>query len=481
MGIGAIRLLVAAMAALMVAGMTGAPQPAAPRVTTSGGVVEGKQEADRIVFRGVPFAAPPLDALRWQPPRPIHWKGVRRATDPAPACLQGDYGWNRGEYVFASEDCLTLDIETPALAGRHPVLVWIHGGSNHAGSPQGIFMTSMVDHGIVVVGVRYRLGTLGFLAPRGAGASGGNYGLMDQIAALRWVQANVTRFGGDPDAVTIGGQSAGAQDVGLLLAAPAARPLFARAIMESGTPGFGVPYRSMKDAHRLDDQHRAILGRLDAHEASPVALIAADARLHDAALNSDEYLWLRATIDGVVLPRSPDTLLADAPAKPLLIGTNAVELDLWGGRPYRDGLLTRTYGTNEAAARTYYGIAAGIDPAPDTRLGSIDQRIATDATFVCPTDRLARLWAAKGAPVYRYVFDAAPGGGLTSHSRELSYVFGQDHAGDAHMQDYWAAFIASGTPTAAWPRWPQRMRFDAAGAHAEPATVPAICELTDAL
>ena len=480
MSIGATRVLIAA-AALMVAGMTSAAHPWVPRVKTTGGIVEGTRKPDRVVFLGVPFAAPPTEAFRWQPPRPIRWRGVRRAVDPAPACLQGDYGWNHAEYVFASEDCLTLDIATPAMTGRHPVLVWIHGGSNHAGSPRDLFMTSMVDHGIVVVGVRYRLGTLGFLAPRAAGASGGNYGLMDQIAALRWVQVNIARFGGDPDAVTIGGESAGAQDVGLLLAAPAARPLFARAIMESGTPSFGVPYRSIDDAHRLGDQLRAILGGLDPHKASSVALIAADTKLHDATLNSDEYLWLRATIDGVVLPRAPDSLLTVAPAKPLLIGTNAVELDLWGGRPYRDGLLARTYGRNEGAARAYYGIVAGIDPAPDPRQGSIDQRIATDATFACPTDQLARLWAAKGAPVYRYIFDAAPGGGRTGHTGELSYVFGNDLAGDAHLQDYWAAFIASGKPTAAWPRWPQRMRFDATGAHAEPATVPAICGLADAL
>lgn len=298
---------------------------------------------------------------------------------------------------------------------------------------------------------------------------------------MRWVRANIARFGGDPDAVTIGGESAGAQDVGLLLAAPAARPLFSRAIMESGTPGFGVPYRSLDEAHRLGDQLTAFLDGGDPHQASPAALIAADARLHDAALNSDEYLWLRTTVDGAVLPRAPDALLGEAPAKPLLIGTNAVELDLWGGRAYRDGLLARTYGGSQPAARAYYGIDGGRDPETAPRTGSVDQRIATDATFTCPTDRMTRLWAGKSAPVYRYVFDDAPGNGITSHARELSYVFGRDRAGGARLQDYWAVFIKTGKPTTAWPRWPRRMRFDANGANTETADTPAICALASDL
>jgi len=168
-----------AVAMLALSGATVAADRAGPRVSTTSGIVEGDRKADRTIFRGIPFAAPPLGALRWQPPQPIRWAGVRPAADPAPACLQGNHGWNRAAYVFASEDCLTLDIETPTTTGRHAVLVWIHGGSNHAGSPIDTFMTSMVGEGIVVVGVRYRLGVLGFLAPRGSGATGGNYGLMD--------------------------------------------------------------------------------------------------------------------------------------------------------------------------------------------------------------------------------------------------------------------------------------------------------------
>ncbi|HWK35153.1 carboxylesterase family protein [Sphingomonas sp.] len=468
--------LVWALAGLLVA--PGAAQTTvAPRVVTTGGTIDGSRAADRLIFRGVAFAAPPVGPLRWQPPQPLRWSGVRRAIDRAPACIQADYGWNRADYLFASEDCLTLDIATPSLTGSRAVLVWIHGGSNHAGGPGDTVMSSLVGQGVVVVAVRYRLGTLGFLAPRSPQGTGGNYGLMDQIAALRWVRANIARFGGDPAKVTIGGESAGAQDVGLLLAAPAARDLFRQAIMQSGTPAFGMAYRPVEQAFRLGDQLVAALDGLDPRDASPAALVAADGRLHDADIVHDDYLWLRTTIDGVVLPESPAALLAAAPGKPLLIGTNVRELDIPGGRPFRDGFIAGHYGAKADAARAAYRIGGGVDPAPAPRGGTIDERISTDATFVCPADRLARLWAGKGAPVYRYVFDDAPGGGMTSHARELSYVFGEDRAGGVHLQDYWAAFIKTGAPGGGWSGWPRRMRFDASGATPEPAKIPTVCDL----
>ncbi|VVT15033.1 Carboxylic ester hydrolase [Sphingomonas sp. EC-HK361] len=475
------RMTWVSLIALLASGALPAQTPRTPRVATTGGTVAGRQADDRVVFRGIPFAAPPVGPLRWRAPQPIRWTGVRPAIDRAPACVQADYGWNHADYLFASEDCLTLDVATPALTGKRAVLVWIHGGSNHAGGPGDTVLSSLVRQGVVVVAVRYRLGTLGFLAPRSAEETGGNYGLMDQIAALRWVRANIARFGGDPDRVTLGGESAGAQDVGLLLAAPAAHDLFRQAIMESGTPAFGMPYRPIEDAFRIGDQLAAQLRGVPPRDASAAALIAADGKLHDAAIGHDDYLWLRTTIDGTVLPRSPAALLASAPPKPLLIGTNVAELDLPGERAYRDAFLATRYGTKAEAARAYYGIAGGVDPAPDPRSGTVDLRISTDGTFVCPADRFVKLWANKGAPVYRYIFDGAPDGGMTSHARELSYVFGEDRVGGVHLQDYWAAFIKTGSPGGAWRAWPQRIRFDAAGARSESATSPAICGMADDL
>src|SRR4051794_309484 len=220
----------------------------------------------------------------------------------------------------------------------------------------------IVREGIVLVGIRYRLGIFGFLShpalSREGGGSSGNYALMDQIAALRWVRANIAKFGGDPDDVTIAGESAGSQDVSLLLAAPAARGLFKKAIMESGTPGFGMSFRSLEEAERIGEEAGDLLGAggdIDKlRHVSVPALLAADLKLHDAALPDDASMWVRTTIDGAVFPKSPRDLIAEGPSRPILIGTNRIELDLPGGRTHRDEFLTQSFGLREAEARAFY-------------------------------------------------------------------------------------------------------------------------------
>ena len=485
-----IRLITAAAMAAI------ASVPAAAQlVKVDGGEVRGGSADGGLLFRGIPFAAPPLGERRWKKPAPvIAWTGVREATRAAPACLQNDYGWNRSDFLTGQEDCLTLDVRTPALAGRRPVVVWIHGGSNRAGSPSDMTL-SPIGKRVVVVGVRYRLGIFGFLSSRAltaeAGGSG-NYGLMDQVAALEWVQRNIARFGGDPANVAIAGESAGSQDVGLMLAAPAARPLFNKAIMESGTPGFGLPFRSLTDAERIGAQlddllgTKGDLGRL--RRISVPALLAADRQLHDDALDADDYLWLRTTIDGRLLTAAPDHLLAKAPPKPLLIGSNRFELDVPGGRPHRDSFLARAFGANEAAARRFYGFDAN-DPPADPRLGTRDQQLATDVTFRCPAGRMAQVVAAKGAPVWRYEFDASAGGGMTTHAAEIPFAFGDSTFGPKlSLMPYWLSFIESGDPNApglaAWPRFNEggaHVRFDSAGVTSKGPLRPEICGLVDAL
>jgi para-nitrobenzyl esterase len=410
------------------------------------------------VFRGIPFAAPPLAERRWTPPAPPPpWRGVRTATAPAPACPQADFGWNHHDFVFQSEDCLTLDVGTGSVSGRRPVLVWIHGGSNIAGSPGEMAASPIVAKGIVVVAVRYRLGALGFLMHRGLPASG-NLGLLDQVAALRWVRDNIARFGSDPDRVTIAGESAGAQDVGLLLAVPAARGLFHRAILESGTPEFGLPTRSREQALRIGDQFDRLLGTngdvTALRSAAPAAIVAAGQQLHDAKLTDNDYRWLRATVDGTVLPAEPSTLIAAAPSRDVLIGTNAFELDLPGGTTRRDAFIALSYGEHEAAARTHYRLDRP-DPAADPRRGTRDQQIATDATFRCPALQLATRLATRGAGVWSYEFDGAPGGGMTRHSAELPYIFGTQRLGSVSLADYWANFVKTGDPNGSGlPAWP---------------------------
>lgn len=487
-----MRLVISSVALLL----SLAAPAAAQSVRVDGGLVNGMPQEGGMLFRGIPFAAPPVEQLRWKPPQPVvRWTGVRDATEPAAACLQNDFGWNRTAFLAGKEDCLTLDVRTPSLSGRRPVLVWIHGGGNYAGSPDDITLSS-VGKDVVLVAIRYRLGIFGFLSHRGltaeSGASG-NYGLMDQIAALQWVQRNIERFGGDPDNVTIAGESAGAQDVGLLLAAPAANRLFHKAIMQSGTPGFGLPFRSLEEAERIGDQADAILGTggdvAKLRTVSVPALLKADKELHDDALESDDYMWIRTTIDGAVLPDHPRVLLSRAPARPLIVGSNRFELDLPGGRPHRDAFVAKAFEANVARARAFYRLDRP-DPAPDPRLGTRDQQIATDVTFRCPAVAMAALMASRGAPVWHYEFDAAPGGAKTWHAAEIPYAFGEETFADGlSLRPYWLEFARTGDPNAAslpdWPRFtrqsPVHVRFDASGATPQGPLRPEICGLLDRL
>ena len=462
-------------------------------VKVDGGLVAGRNWKDSLLFRGIPFAAPPLGALRWKPPQAVPgWTGIRQSVDQPASCMQSDYGWNHGDFLIGSEDCLTLDVRTPAMTGKQPVLVWIHCGSNRAGGPSDIVLSDM-GRSIVLVGVRYRLGIFGFLSHRDLTAkqgASGNYGLMDQIAALKWVQRNIARFGGDPANVTIAGESAGSQDVSLLLAAPAARPLFEKAIMESGTPGFGMPFRSLGDAERIGDQAAALLGtggEIDKmRRVSAAALLRVDLKLHDDALESNDYMWLRITIDGFVLRRSPRQLLSLAPAKPVIIGTNRVELDLPGGRSHRDPFIAKAFEANEQRARSFYRLDEPGNAA-DPRLGTIDEQVATDVTFRCPAARLATILASKGAPVWRYEFDAAPGGGRTSHAVEISYAFGSATFDGLSLAPYWLNFIRDGDPNGPglrrWPRFtaaaPQHLLFSDAGATRLGSLRSKICSMLD--
>jgi para-nitrobenzyl esterase len=351
----------------------------------------------------------------------------------------------------------------------------------------------LVREGIVMVGVRYRLGIFGFLShpalSRESGGSSGNYALMDQIAALRWIRANIARFGGDPDNVTIAGESAGSQDVSLLLAAPAARGLFRNAIMESGTPAFGTSFRSLEEAERTGEEADDLLGAGGdlgkLRRMSVPALLAVDLKLHEAALRDDAELWVRTTVDGAVLPKSPRDLLAEAPARAVILGTNRVEEDIPGGRTHRDALLAGGFGAREAEARAFY---RGVKDDP--RLGTADQQIATDLIFRCPAVALAALLAAKRAPVWRYEFDLAPGGGQTRHAGELSYVYwdGKSAAGQS-VRPYWVNFIKTGDPNgaglAAWPRFTaearEHMAFEEQSFHAAGPLRPQPCNLTDRL
>lgn len=480
----AIRLALALIAGIATAAA------AAPVVEVTGGKLAGavSQDGQAIVFRAIPFAAPPLAARRWKRPGPVvGWSGVRDAKARGAACPQNDYGWNTYDHSHASEDCLTLDVRTPALTGKRPVLVWIHGGSNRAGSAGDSVLSTITRRGIVLVAIQYRLGIFGFLAP---GSTSGNFGLMDQIAALEWVQRNIAQFGGDPANVTIAGESAGSQDVGLLLAAPSAKRLFSRAIMESGTPGFGLAARSLVEARALGDQARTLLGTGPSIGAlrgtTSEALLAIDRKLHDAAIPTDDALWVRPTIDGAVIPQDLRTLLKAAGAKPLLIGSNRAEFGPSAGSARFPEALRPIFGANAARAERFYDFGNAARPH-DKRLGHPELEVATDWIFRCPAGRMADLMAGAGSPVWRYEFDL-PDDALSTHAGELRYIFDDvPIAPGVSMQHYWVNFVKTGDPNAeGLPKWPKyeiglrkHVLFDRRGVTSDAKLRGDICALLD--
>ena len=463
------------------------PEPSAtdvPHVVTTDGDLQGERTSSGgAIFRGIPYAAPPVGELRWRPPQPApRWTGTRSATQPAPPCLQANVGWNRADSARSAEDCLYIDVRTPRLDPKAhlPVLVWIHGGANWGGSAGWVIDSALADRGVVVVTIQYRLGVFGFLShPQLSRESphraSGNYGLMDQVAGLQWVKRNISAFGGDPGAVTLAGHSAGGQDVGLLLLAPQARGLFARAIQQSGTAGFGLPARSLADNERLGEQltERAGVARgereLEALRAvSGRKLLDAQMLLQSHTLADDSYIFLQAVVDGWVIPAPPRDLLQagkSAPV-PLMIGNAAQELTLNGGDSSVWRAVAEGFGTAAPAARMLYGLEEGFQPQDDTLLGSVAMQIADDLTFRCPAGFTASRHLQTGQPVWRYQMEtAAPGAARVDHGSELGFIFGNlplDPGIDGRQpypQTYWVNFIRTGNPNGAgvpeWPRYTQ--------------------------
>ncbi|WP_230480872.1 carboxylesterase/lipase family protein [Sphingomonas sp. Leaf21] len=468
---------------------------AAPVVRVAEGSLRGVREADgRMLFRGIPFAAPPTGPRRWRPPvAATPWRGIRDARASAPSCLQLDEGWNRANATGSREDCLYLEVGTANLspARPQPVMVWIHGGSNRAGGAQGTVGSSLVTRGIVLVSIQYRLGPLGFMAhpaltAEGATRASGNYGLMDQQAALRWVRRNIARFGGDPANVTIFGGSAGGQDVGLQQVSPGARGLFDKAIEQSGTPGFGWAPRDLRTSEAIG-QEIADKAGLSHATADALRAISADRLLQASreiptppGLPDAGTVWLQTTIDGKVITEPPSRTLqrGGGLAVPLLIGSNAREIDFFH---------------DPAAARRGLVEALGSDapalPDGDTRLATAEGRLAlaTDLVFTCPATLVADARQRAGIAVWRYDFGySPPGGPAVTHSSELRYIFhrpGEDGvpADAPDLQGYWIRFARTGNPNGAgasvWPKWDGRgagLSFTDRGT-APTIPMPAVC------
>lgn len=457
--------LCSGLAATAIAGLAGralpaSAAPAAPVVAVEQGRLQGLPVDGGASFRGIPFAAPPVGTLRWRPPAPAParpWHGVRDATRFGLPCAQPDLGWNGVKTTGSSEDCLTLNIWAPSKAHGLPVMVWIHGGAFQGGSGVDPMFdgTSLMKHGVVVVTVNYRLGVLGFLAHPDLAAesprhASGDYGFYDQAAALRWVQRNIARFGGDPRRVTLFGQSAGAASVSALMTSPMAKGLFARSIIESGPPFALGDYKTSAQAGAAVRDW----GRIADLRKLPVQDLLASWGRFAAADPGKRSVG--PVVDGAIITRSPDLAFASGAATPMasIIGNNSRESM---GPPGPDG-IARAFGPEADQARAFYASTTS-DPV----LGDGTNQLATDTTFRCPTVMTQTARAAAGDAVFAYQFEEplpgreAMGAG---HSFELPYVFGNlgksgflggdfssaEHALSADMQAYWTNFARSGDP-----------------------------------
>jgi len=445
---------------------------AAPRVRLAQGELIGlARDHDGAVFLGIPFARPPVGELRWRPPMPATWSGSLETKAYGPACAQDSFGWNAADATRSSEDCLYLDIATPGLnrEAKRPVMVWIHGGANWAGSGAGVVQSSLARKDLVVVSLQYRLGAFGFLShpaltAEGQGASG-NYALMDLIAGLQWIQANIAAFGGDPANVTLFGHSAGGQDVGLLMLSPKARGLFARGILQSGTPGFGFAPRSLAENEAIGAALARQVGVADAAvagpealarlRAAPIAEILKASKALTAPIDDQGFIWTQAVVDGSVLPDAPDRLLAQGrDLAPMIVGSNAREIALFGSDPAR---ARRWIAAQDAPVAQVLGKVYATSPAdPDPVRGDLAMQVATDRMFRCPGEHVAAVRSRGGDKVWRYELEVpAPGGAAVTHGSELGFVF--DAPEGPPMQAYWLNFAHGGDPNGpglkAWPTY----------------------------
>lgn len=455
-----------------------------PPVAVDSGALEGVRDGDLTVYKGVPFAAAPVGDLRWRPPQPVRpWKGIRKTDTFAPACMQKGVSMPGEAPPIVNEDCLYLNIWEPA-GGRGqtlPVLVWIHGGgyTNGSASMPLYWGDELARKGIIVVSIAYRLGPFGFLAygplaQESVPHTTGNYGLMDQIAALQWVQRNIAAFGGDPKRITIAGQSAGGISVSMLMASPLARALFQGAIAESGglfEPIQLAPPYLLANAEREGQQYATSLGvtSLAALRALPAA----------ALLTGDANAVSHPIIDSYVLPVPPYGVFASGRENdvPVLIGSNAEEARaLMDPKAVTPTTFSAALSGNLGAPLPLINSIAGAyphDTAVQAQESAID--LETDLRFGWDMWTWAVLQAHTGrSPVYYYEFKQSPpfprgsvyAGWGASHFAELWYVFDHlqqypwrwtpaDHRLADEMSSYWANFVKSGNPNGAGlPHWP---------------------------
>ncbi|HUA21615.1 MAG TPA: carboxylesterase family protein [Bryobacteraceae bacterium] len=486
-------------------------------VNVTGGRVTGVAVNGIVSFKGIPFAAPPVGELRWKPPQPVQpWTGVKQANAYGPSCMQDpNFVKIFGAPPAISEDCLYLNIWTPAKTpgDKLPVMVWIYGGGFVGGmtSIPAYDGTRLAEKGVVLVSVAYRLGVFGFLADpelsrESSKGVSGNYGLEDQIAGLKWVKANIARFGGDPSRVTIFGESAGGMSVSMLTVSPAAKGLFQRAISESGGSlgparfgnegGETVPPLKVAEA-----SGQKFLGKLGANDIQAARALSAEKIQTALGPGLQGGFW--PVYDGYILPRDAYELYQARRFNdtPVLVGTNSDE----GALFVRGGVTPAAF---EAEIRAGYGkeadaVLAAYPHATGAEAAKSGKDIFRDATFAWHTWAWALLQSEKGrGKAYVYYFDhrtpQSPNG--ATHGAEIGYVFrnlggpgggpssvaGTPRPDDVAMSDlmssYWTNFAKNGDPNGSGlPEWPA---FSAAheqvmylGAHSGAQDVPNMAQI----
>lgn len=459
----------------------------APLVTAPAGSVRGEANDGVRIFRGIPYARPPVGALRWRAPLPApRWRGTRDATQFGAACYQppsreGSIYYNT--HAAMSEDCLFLNVWTPANAHNAPVLVWIHGGSLAMGAgSEGMYDGARFarEHGVIVVSINYRLGALGYLAHPELSAESrrnisGNYGLLDQVQALRWIERNISAFGGNPGSVTIAGESAGALSVMYLMATPEARGLFDRAIAQSA---YMITAPELRNSTYENFPAAEAIGywlatQLGAGDLAGLRSMSAEAIVSGSAAAG---YFPFVTIDGRVLPRQLVDVFdrGDQARVPILAGFNEGEI-----RSMRFLLppapTDASAYTSEIRAR-YGNLAdAFLTRYPADNIAESMLATTRDGMYGWTAERLVAKQTEQGVPSFLYYFDhayaAADDLGLHAfHAAEIPYAFGtttrtpprwpavpqtpEELAFSNAMMGYWAAFARDGAPSAAnQPEW----------------------------
>lgn len=475
----------------------GGPAPAgndgAPTVRLDSGVVSGRAEDGINTFLGIPYAAPPVGDRRWSAPQqPDAWTAPRAATAFGPACPQTGLLEKQ-----ASEDCLTLNVWTPDVSGavKLPVMVWIHGGGfNFGASFQPEYHgANLARRGVVVVTINYRLGPLGFfphpaLANGPAPEASGNFGLLDQIAALQWVSRNITAFGGDPGNVTVFGQSAGSRSVSLLTLSGPAAGLFQRAIAESGGPIIGSEFLNPTfngDKAAVAAMSKALSARLGCTDAKDeLACLRAKPPMEVVTAADcktglfDTGLFFAPVFDGPVLPGDPAAAALDParPHVPMIVGSTGDE-----GTTYLRGEKHLTLQRYQAfmTARFADRADAALEAFPAAGDGEVHAAInhfISVAVNAAPARFMARALERTGSRAYLYRFTRKPDTARARelgafHGVDLAYVFGNMADGEGYtsldlalsdqMMAYWVNFARTGDPNGpGLPSWPA---YEAAG------------------